>query len=333
MRAIDRRVAVELQWDLDGDDPDCEWFLGLYVVIERPSDVHARYDCVELGVKFPTETQPQRDDAVASACELAARVELPVRYPDITTRGGWGGSTWIRDQPEARAVYEVSWEVRWWTDDGVVMTASGVGTHEASSGNDAEMLVSRDLLERFPRPLQSWVWRDTKGSSSISGVPYPASFPDMLTVRRRALDLDARASAVARMLIARVPAATALQVMVVFEDSFYCRLENLDALARWKRGEIDDAALDAALRFGEWRDDWGRAIRLQDAFAAGRSVAALLRDDHETSNMVHLHRSLREAFPIAFNAAKLFVDDCRDARRDRELDAQIRALFPGAKRP
>ena len=179
VRAIERRVAVELQWDLDGDDDDREWFLGLYVVIEQPSDVHARYDCVELGVKFPTETQEQRDDAVATARALAARVELPVRYPEMDRRGGWGGSNWIRDQPEARAMFEVSWEVQWWADDGVTTGAAGVDTHEASSGHDAEMLVSRDLLQRFPqRPLQTRVWRREKGSSSsVRGMPYPENFP------------------------------------------------------------------------------------------------------------------------------------------------------------
>lgn len=331
VRTVERRVAVELQWDLDGDDDDdCEWFLGLYVVVERPGEIHARYDCIALGVKFPTETREQREDAVASAGAVAAEADLPVRVPDVTDRGGHRGSNWIRDQVTTRATFAVSCEVRWWSDDGMAMDASGVDTVEASSGDDAEMLVTRQLLERFAqRPMTVNAWWRTKQLGWTHGLAYPDAFPDMLTVRRRALDLDARPSAIARMLVARVPTATALQLMVVFEDSFYCWFGRLDPLARWKRGDIDDDALDAALSLRDSQDDWSRAVRLQDAFAAGRSIAAMMRAEYRTApNSLHAMRSLREAFPIGFGAANVFVDDCRDAGRDRELDDQIRALFP-----
>ena len=60
----------------------------------------------------------------------------------------------------------------------------------------------------------------------------------------------------------------------------------------------------------------GAKCRGGDARRAGRAP-----------NTLHMQRSLREAFPIPFGKAKMFVDDCRDQRHDRELDAQIRGLF------
>src|SRR5438067_4395213 len=132
----------------------CNWMLALHVIVERPGPYHSRYSTIEL-VRFEAEDLVQRHEAHRVAAAVAATSGLPLRAPPIEDRGGQGDSGWIRAQPvSAPHAYELAWEARWWTDDGESAHASGVEHVVATSGCDADVVLSRELKHRFPsRPL------------------------------------------------------------------------------------------------------------------------------------------------------------------------------------
>src|SRR5438552_901526 len=127
VRRIDGRIGLELQWDLrEDDDMQCDWMLALHVIVERPGPHHSRYSTIEL-VWFDAQELVQRHEAHRVAAAVAAATELPLHAPPVEDRGGQGDSAWIRAQPaSAPHAYELAWEARWWTDDGVPAHASGV---------------------------------------------------------------------------------------------------------------------------------------------------------------------------------------------------------------
>lgn len=321
--AIEDAVVIELQWGTAGDeDVRLDWVLELHVVIERPSKEHARYSDVDLHVSFPAEALADREAAVAFGRQLAEACELPLHHPDISQQGGWGDSGFIRDQPPASALFAMTWSAAWFDADGTPMRAHGVAEREAPSGREAEVALSRLLAARFPsRPLTLWIG----GERSTHGASYPARLPDLLLVRRRAVDLGCKPSAILRMLIDRVPDASTLELMIGFAECFYGELERWLAIAAWRRGELSDAALDAAIPITRNRREWERAQKLQDALGAGRSVAALVKAELGPAvSRLQVLRSFDEAFPL-FGDRHRWIEDCERADQHPALDARLRA--------
>lgn len=321
--AIEDAVVLELQWGTTGDeDVRLDWVLELHVVVERPSKAHARYADIDLHVSYPAEDLADREAAVAFCRRLAEACELPLHHPDIAQQGGWGDSGFIRDQPPASALFALTWSATWFDADGAPMRAHGEAEREAPSGREAEVALSRLLAGRFPsRPLTLSV----NGERSTYGASYPARLPDLLIVRRRAVDLDCKPSAILRMLIGRVPDASTLELMIVFAECFYGWLEDWRPIAVWRRGELSDAALDAAIPITRNRREWERAQKLQDCLGAGRSVAALVKAELGPAvSRLQVVRSFDEAFPL-FGDRHRWIEDCERAEQHPALDAQLRA--------
>ena len=196
----------------------------------------------------------------------------------------------------------------------------------ASSGRDAELLLSRELKRRFSsRPLSIQIDGGSRYGGGGEAASWPDALPDRERVREIALTEGCRASAIARALVARIPEVTALALMIAFSESFAITLEALVPLAAWRRGALDDAALDAALpHLTRHRDDWDRVRRLREARAAGTSIAAFVREErHRAAGPVKLVMDLIDAFGMRLGDAKQFVDDCRDSRDDAALDALV----------
>jgi hypothetical protein len=322
-RRIADRVAIELQWDLDGDDDDrTRWVLALHVVVARPGPVHSAYSTIELA-RLPADELDARRVAHRLAGAVADALGLSLQAPPVEDQGGRGESAWIRAQPVgAPHAYKRAWEVAWWRDDGEAVHARGTDHIVAISGRAANLQLGRVLANRFPvRPLE---YSFDGGPRYGGGGAAPARFPDRERVRAIAWTEGGRASGIARGLVARVPDATALELMLAFQDGFGIRLAALAPLAAWRRGVLDDAALDAALpQVQENRDDWDRPRRLREARAAGRSVAAMVRADGRAPSLLRLVMDLGEAFGMSLRDAKEFADRCSDPRNDAELDAMI----------
>lgn len=332
VRGVNRRVGLELQWDLsDEDEPPfgyARWMLALHVIVARPGPDHSRYSTIALA-QLEADQPEQRRDAHRIAAAVAAATALPLHAPPLEDRGGQGDSTWIRSLPAGPPhPYELTWEVRWWTNDGAPATASGAEHVTATSGHDADILLRRELRRRFSGlPL----WLKIRGSGeryegfgSEVGAAWPSLLPDLERVRAIALTEGCRAAGVARGLVARVPALTPLELMIAFSEAFEIRFEDLAPLASWRKGALGDAELDAALpHVADHRHRWDRVRRLRDAQAAGQSVAAMLREERGPAGVVRLVRDLRFAFDISLGEAKELVDSCRDPRDDAQLDAQL----------
>lgn len=329
VRCVDRRIGLELQWETRDDDDAllvrCYWILALHVIIEQPGPAHSRFSTIEVA-RFEAEELEQRREAHRIAAAVAVETGLPLHAPPVGDRGGQGDSAWIRAQPVgASHAYKLVWEAQWWTDDGEPANASGVEHVSASSGRDADIQLSREMNRRFPsRPLSVRIHGGTPYGSGGEGASWPADLPDRERVRAIALTEGCRASGIARHLVARVPSLTTLELMNAFNQSFSITLETLAPLAAWRSGALDDAALDAALpQIARGRDDWDRPRRLREAHAAGKSIAAFLREERRTAGMVRLAVDLIDAFRIPLRDAKQFVDGCRDPRNDGELDALL----------
>jgi len=327
VRRIDSRIGLELQWDLREDD-DMHWMLALHVIVERPGRDHSRYSTVEIA-QFEADEIQQRRDAQGIAAAVAEATALPLHAPPIEDRGGQGDSAWIRTQPEGSPhAYELTWEARWWTDDGEPANAGGVEHVAASSGYNADIQLSRVLERRFPsRPLSLNI-RGSGGRyddiGSCVGAGWPASLPDRERVREIALTEGCRASGIARGLVARVSELTTLALMIAFSEGFAISLEALAPLAGWRKGALDDAELDAALpHIARHREGWDRVRRLRETHAAGKGFAAFLREERRHAGSVRLGKDLMDAFGISLRDAKELVDDCGDPRNDVKLGAPI----------
>jgi hypothetical protein len=323
VRDLDTRVALELQWDTDEDDDmRVSWVLALHVIVGRPGKHHSAYSTVELA-RMPAETVEERRAAHALAAAVAQETGLAVHAASVESQGGQGGSAWIRAQPPGPPhPYEIGWETEWWTDEGEPAKAAAVEAVPSTSGYDAGIVLSRSLLQRFPsRPLSMFI-RD--GSPrTIHKEGWPAGLPEREAVRAAARDSDCRASAVARAVLAHAPTATNLTLMLAFHESFSIPLEALAALVRWRKGELDDARLDAALpQIERRRLDWDRPRRLREVRASGQSVAAFIRGQRGLGS-IQAMKDLMEAFSLSLRVAKEFVDTCRSPDRDAELDARL----------
>jgi hypothetical protein len=228
-----------------------DWMLALHVIVERPGRDHSRYATIEIAQFEADELQPRRD-AQGIAAAVAKATALPLHAPPLEDRGGQGDSAWIRTQPVGSPhAYELTWEARWWTDDGEPANASRVEHVAASSGHDADFQLTRELWRRFPsRPLSLNI-RGYGGRyediGSCVGAGWPTLLPDRERVREIALTEGCRASAIARGLVARVPELTTLALMIAFSEGFGISLEVVASLAGWRKGTLDDAELDAAL--------------------------------------------------------------------------------------
>jgi hypothetical protein len=169
---------------------------------------------------------------------------------------------------------------------------------------------------------------DNQLEGGTLGASYPSELPPIDEVRAIGRASLCRAPEIAKELVALVPTVSPRALMIAFEDAFdLWRFDELAPLARWRRGELDDAELDREItpRIANRKADWDRPRVLREAHRAGKSIAALLREErHAGANMIQLHRALREVFDISFGDAKLFVDDCKDSRNDAALDAQLK---------
>jgi hypothetical protein len=318
------RVGLELQWELTGDDDDLRWELELHVLVEIPGREHSRYSSIRLHA-FPGEELEERRAAHRIAFAVAERTRMPLYSPALEERGGEGGSNWIRRQPTGAATgYEMSWHVEWWTPDATVETASGTEVVASDSGEHANWALSKLLQQRFSeRPLSVKISTDKYGGSSY-GAP---SIGDAMITAMRTLALHQPPSRVARLVVEQLapsPRDLALAFCQAFTRSF--QLERFVAAARWRRGEIDDAALDAELAaiVDDNRSNWDRPRRLREAKRAGKSVAATVREELALSyGMIAVIADLREAFEIGLGEAKLFVDEARNPGNDARLDASL----------
>jgi hypothetical protein len=331
---VEPRIGLELQWTLrgDDDDPRCSWMLALAVIVEAPGEHHSRYSTIEIA-RFEAELLDRRQEAHRIAAAVAAATDLTLHARPLEELGGQGDSAWIRAQPTGvPAAYALRWEARWWTDDGVPVDECGTEHVEATSGCAADSTLHRELERRFPRrPLAVRVrggWR-YGGVTSVDAAPWPTALPDRERVLDIALTEGCRPSLIAGALVARAPDVTALELMVVFQDSFHLWLDTLVPLAEWRRAEIDDAALDSVLaeRIAMTRERWDRPRRLREADAARTSISRTVRDElrnMQNGSVVEVIVAVREVFDLELGDAKMFVDDCRDPRRDAALDALIR---------
>jgi hypothetical protein len=175
--------------------------------------------------------------------------------------------------------------------------------------------VETRLRNRFsdrPLDLSASVCGETRTRSIAGDVQ---SDSDTL----RALALTSRPSQLATTLAAASPRA----LVLAFSTAFYCTVDAMLALARWRTCELDDAALDAELapKLDATRHSWDRPRRLREAYADGRSVAALLRDERAGSrDTIRAMRDLMDVFGISLRHAKEIVGWCSQPERDAESD-------------
>jgi hypothetical protein len=311
------RVALELQWEVRGDDDErCSWELELHVIVEVPGPTHSRYSTVRIHA-WPAEELDERREAHRLARAVAERTRLALHAPPVEDRGGQGESAFLRAAPAGDPVgYPVDWEATWWTTDGRRHVAAGREHVEAASGDAAATELERRLV-RWPfRPLAIV----TNGSYHTQ---YRGDVPGVPTIQalRTAGRETPRASAVAR----RFADASPLALIVGFTDAFHRGLDHLEPIGAWRAGEISDAALDDAIDLASNRPDWERPLLLEECWNAGSSVAAFLRAiRNDAYNMVVLIRDLHEVFDLRLGDAKMFVDDAlHGGRTDAELDATL----------
>ncbi|WP_163992935.1 hypothetical protein [Pyxidicoccus caerfyrddinensis] len=325
------RVALELQWGVIDDESREEysaWVLDLHAIVEQPGRHHSQYSTLPLH-RFPAEALTDRSDAHRIAEVVAERTHLALHAPPVEDRGGPGGSDWLRKTPIGPPVaYDCNWEASWWTDEGRREEARGREPVRAESGRLAGARLVGQLASRFPqRPLSLRVDAAGERSHMDRSVPYPAELPEADTIRALALAEACRASRIARGL----PATSGLSLMLAFAAAFEgwpIAMSTYAPLAAWRRGELDDAALDDAVSpvIDRTRDDWDRPRRLCEVKARGDSVAAFIRNEQRKghySNNIQLVRALLKTFGLSLGDAKHFVYSCSDARLDAELDLRL----------
>jgi hypothetical protein len=319
-------IALELQWGLTEDDDDrTRWVLELHAIVAKPGLDHSRYTSIPLE-RFPAEELDERRQAMRAATVIAEQRGLPLHAPPIADRGGHGGSRWIRAQePGPSVLYDVTWRASWWTDAGQHVERDGVERFGAITGEAARSAIEAQLEERFrDRPLEiaTTVCDATRRWSPMRTVSAETASVDEL----RRIALDQPPSRVARALVEREPAASARTLMIAFEDAFHIQLAGLTTLARWLARELDDDALDDALTdsIARTRPDWDRPRRLREAYAAGGSVAAFVRNERlDGANAIRLIIGLRDVFGTELRDAKELVECCSDPRDDVRLDQLI----------
>jgi hypothetical protein len=315
---VPRRVAVELEWDIhEDDDGETTWVLALHAIVEAPGPDHSEYSTVRLAA-FPAESLDDRREAHRVTAGVAARAGIPWHAPPLDEQGGRGGSAWIRARPPGAPVpYPFAWSARWWSDDGREHATQGTESVSARSGRDAQIELQRQLEVRFPeRPLEMLLEGQRIRILATTSI-------DVDAVRATALVEGSRPSRIARSLAG----ASGRSLMIAFEHAFGLRFESLGALARWRAGELDDTALDAALAAAVSgnRATWDRPRRLRELRARGESVAAAIRADRQ-AGMIVLIVAAREAFGLSLAQAKELVDRaCADASSDAELDGSLGA--------
>jgi len=312
-----RCVVLELQWALDGDDDSLTWVLDLYAIVDAPGPTHSAFRAQRLD-RFPATTLEEREHAHASGRRLADNLGVPFEAPDVTDHGGTGGSRWLeRAAAGGLYGYPIRWTARWWTDVADRREASGRDTMYATSGKAAARQVAREVAARtVGRALYVLAEGDDTHESHHEHETYPADAISIAQVRALATSPSS--------LVKVLDLATPFDLMIVFSEAFYLTYEVLVSLATWYV-DRDDAALDAALgpKLADTRYAWDRPRRLREAFAAGKSIAALLRDER-THDRVRAFVDLRDLFDLSFSDAKDFISSFEDARNDARLDAMLR---------
>jgi hypothetical protein len=328
VRESDSPVGLELQWDLvELDDGIVNWLLELHVIVAVPGLQHSGYSTIFIDA-LPAEQLAEREAAVALATRVAQAVGLPLHAPAIEGRGGQGGSAWLRARLVGPPVpYDVDWQASWWTDDARRIEASGSERIEATSGERALDVVQTRLLTRFvdrPLDVRTTVCGETRARSMAADAE-----TDVDELRARAL--TSRPAQLATLLSAASPRA----LVLAFSTAFYYGIDAMRVLARWRAGELDDAALDAELapKLDATRPSWDRPRRLREADANGRSIAALLRDERTGSrDTVRAMRDLMDVFGVSLAQAKQIVSDCSRPESDAESDRIVREMSVSAAR-
>ena len=113
--------------------------------------------------------------------------------------------------------------------------------------------------------------------------------------------------------------------MLAFQSAFVgWALEVFTPVARWRAGELDDAALDALItpKIEEQRRRWDRPRILRELRATGQSIAAYVRNELRVEEPFEIMRSLKEAFRTRGFTAKKLVDvvSRSSSSNDAELD-------------
>jgi len=324
---VDERIGLELQWKSRGGDDDEPYviMLALHVIVARPGEHHSQYSTIEI-TRFDAADLDQRRTVHRLAAAVAESTRLPLHTPPLETEFRTSGSAWIAAQPVGPLhSYEVAWKARWFEENGAPAQASGVANVPAISGREADRIFSREIPRRFSgRVLSVGTQIGSLRSGGGHMDNWPNILPSMERVREIAVTEGSRASCIARGLVARAPDATALDLMIAYHQAFYLAIDALVPLAAWRRGTVDDAALDAALpQIAENRESWSRPGRLREARAAGQSIAAFMRQEAYPGNFVRLTVDLMDTFGIPLGSAKTFVDNCRDPRNDAQLDEQL----------
>lgn len=312
-----RCVAIELQWVLVDDD----WMLDLHAIVDAPGPDHSAYKAQALD-RFAATTVLDREHAHASAEHIAHDLGVPLEAPDLGTLGGKTGSRWIeRAAPGPLYGYPLRWTAFGWTDDGEQRETTGRDTMYATSGQAAAEQLADDLVTRLEGgALRVFVEGDDDAHARRdSPPPYPSAAHSRDAVRT--LAMTSPPSTIAKALD---PSLTAFELIVVFSECFHWWHEELVALAAW-HVDRDDSALDAALapKVEQTRPTWDRPRRIREAFAAGRSVAALLRAEG-LFDRIRLFIQMREVFDITLGGVKEFLDRVQDPANDAMLDASLR---------
>jgi hypothetical protein len=327
-------IGVELQWTLHEDDDDWpRWVLVLHGILELPGWNHSVYSTTEVS-RWPAETLEQRHHAHREAQAVATSMNLWLHAPPVEDRGGQDGSAWLRSQPPGQAhVYPVQWELAWWTDDGQPREDRGVELVSALSGEAACWAHERVLRTRHAvRPLRLRTFTTGRGARETSWHELSAS--DHAGLHREevcaiAFAEQAVPSRIARVIVARAPQATALQLMTAFSDTFDVDLASLIILVPWRAGEVADVVLDDALAkyIESSRPHWDGVRQLREVRSARRSVAAHVREMRLAgAGILIVNSVLREAFGLSLMEAEDFLSRCEgalDPDRAAELDRQL----------
>jgi hypothetical protein len=231
---------------------------------------------------------------------------------------------------------EVTWEAVVTQDDGTDVNHGGTERVRAGTAQDACWAVQRRVIDRFegaqrPVTARAFIGDPGAGASTAWGSTqvYPAGVPDAETIRmwRRGGRTPAQMLGAIR---GEAAALAPLAYMLVFERSFSVARAGLREIAGWCRGELDDAALDAAIvpRIDAMKSRWNRPFALREARRAGASVAAVINEDAQRGEgTVYLIVSVREAFPGLSLRDAITVASGAGHSPDAQLDAELEAAL------
>lgn len=207
-------------------------------------------------------------------------------------------------------MHTVSWQARWWSDDGTAHDERATEQLEAPARWEAERAVERRWRERvgYPRRPFHLAFDDARNAGTRFLARYPAGLPDRHALRARVLDGEPPAALRRALLDA---GATPLEVMIAFARAFCLR--DLE-LAR------DDDELARA------RPRWERPHRLRETHRRGGSVLDALHALHPPASLIELSEALEDGLELgragAHTTKRLIDLACRRDPRFDELLAR-----------